>query len=39
VRGRRVSYIRCVVGCIPSFCWVIKRKDLEISLVDVDHTG
>jgi hypothetical protein len=39
VRERRGSYNRCVVGCIPSFCWIIKRKDLEISLVDVAHTG
>jgi hypothetical protein len=28
----------CVVGCIPSFCWIIKRKDLAISLVDIAHT-
>jgi hypothetical protein len=39
VRERRGSYNRCVVGCIPSFCWMIKRKDLEISLVDIAHTG
>jgi hypothetical protein len=39
VRERRGSYNGCVVGCIPSFCWIIKRKDLEISLVDVAHTG
>jgi hypothetical protein len=38
VRERRGSYNGCVVGCIPSFCWIIKRKDLEISLVDVAHT-
>jgi hypothetical protein len=38
VRESRGSYIKCVVGCIPSFCWIIKMKDLEISLVDVDHT-
>jgi hypothetical protein len=29
VRERRGSYNGCVVGCIPSFCWIIKRKDLE----------
>jgi hypothetical protein len=34
VRERRGSYNGCVVGCIPSFCWIIKRKDLEISLVE-----
>jgi hypothetical protein len=28
VRERRGSYNECVVGCIPSFCWIIKRKDL-----------
>jgi hypothetical protein len=39
VRERRGSYIGCVVGCIPSFYWIIKRKDLEISMVDVIHTG
>jgi len=39
VRERRGSYSRHAVGCIPSFCWIIKRKDLEISLVDVAHTG
>jgi hypothetical protein len=39
VRERRGSYSGCVVGCIPSFCWIIKRKDLAISLVDVAHTG
>jgi hypothetical protein len=39
MRERRGSYSGCVVGCIPSFCWIIKRKDLEISLVDVAHTG
>jgi hypothetical protein len=39
VRERRGSYNECVVGCIPSFCWIIKRKDLPISLVDVAHTG
>jgi hypothetical protein len=38
MRERRGSYIGCVVGCIPSFCGIIKRKDLEISLVDVAHT-
>jgi hypothetical protein len=31
VRERRGSYNGCVVGCIPSFCWIIKMKDLEIS--------
>jgi hypothetical protein len=39
MRERRVSYSGCVVGCIPSFCWIIKRNDLEISLVDIAHTG
>jgi hypothetical protein len=39
VRERRGSYNGCVVGCIPSFCWIIKRKDLTISLVEVAHTG
>jgi hypothetical protein len=29
VRERRGSYNGCVVGCIPSFCWIIKRKDLK----------
>jgi hypothetical protein len=38
VRERRGSYNGCVVDCIPSFCWIIKRKDLKISLVDVAHT-
>jgi hypothetical protein len=39
VREIRGSYNGCVVGCIHSFCWIIKRKELEISLVDVAHTG
>jgi hypothetical protein len=39
VRERRGSYSRCVVGCIPSFFSIIIRKGLEISLVDVAHTG
>jgi hypothetical protein len=39
MRERRGSYNGCVVGCIPSFCWIIKRKDLAISLVDIAHTG
>jgi hypothetical protein len=39
VRERRGSYSGCVVGCIPSFYWIIKRKDLTIYLVDVAHTG
>jgi hypothetical protein len=39
VRERRGSYNIHVVGCIPSFCLIIKRKDLKISLVDVAHTG
>jgi hypothetical protein len=39
VRERRGSYSGHVVGCIPSFCWIIERKDLEIYLVDVAHTG
>jgi hypothetical protein len=39
VRERRGSYIGCLVGCIPPFCWIIKRKDLKISLVDVSHIG
>jgi hypothetical protein len=39
VRGRKGSYNRCVVGCIPSFCWIIIRKDLTIYLVDVAHIG
>jgi hypothetical protein len=39
MRERRGSYSGCDVGCIPSFCWIIKRKDLAISLVDVSHTG
>jgi hypothetical protein len=39
VRGRRGSYNgMCVVGCIPSFFWIIIRKDLAISLVDIAHT-
>jgi hypothetical protein len=38
VRERRGSYNGHVVGCIPSFGWIIKRKDMEISLVDVAHT-
>jgi hypothetical protein len=38
-RERIQSYSGCVIGCIPSFCWIIKRKDLAISLVDVVHTG
>jgi hypothetical protein len=38
VREIRGSYNGCVVGCISSFCWIIKRKDLAISLVDVAHT-
>jgi hypothetical protein len=35
-----VNKIMCnnFVGCIPSFCWIIKRKDLLISLVDIAHT-
>jgi hypothetical protein len=39
VTETRGSYSGCVVGCIPSFCWIIKRKDLEIYFVDVAHTG
>jgi hypothetical protein len=39
MRERRGSYNGCVVGCIPSFCWIIKMKELEIYLVDVAHTG
>jgi hypothetical protein len=39
VRERRGSYNECVVGCITSFCYIIIRKDLEIYLVDVSHTG
>jgi hypothetical protein len=39
VREIRGSYYGCVVGFIPSFCWIKKRKDLEISLVDISHTG
>jgi hypothetical protein len=39
VRERRGSYSGCVLGCIASFFWTIKRKDLEISIVDVAHTG
>jgi hypothetical protein len=38
VREIRGSYNECVIGCIPSFCWITKMKDLEISLVDVAHT-
>jgi hypothetical protein len=39
VRQRRGSYIGCGIGCIPSSCWIIKKKDLEISRVDIAHTG
>ena len=39
VRERRESYNGCVVGCIPSFCWIIIRKELTIYLVDVTYTG
>jgi hypothetical protein len=39
VRERRGSYSGRVVGCIPSFCWIIKRKDLAIYMVGVAHTG
>jgi hypothetical protein len=39
VREKRGSYNEHVVGCIPSFCWIIKRKDLKISLVDIAYTG
>ena len=35
----RGSYKEHIVGCIPSFFYIIKRKDLAISLVDVAHTG
>jgi hypothetical protein len=38
MREIRGSYNGCVLGFIPSFCWIIKRKDLEIYLVDVSHT-
>jgi hypothetical protein len=38
MRERRGSYNWRVVGFIPSFRWIIKRKDLVISLVDVAHT-
>ena len=38
VRERRGSYTVRAIGCIPSFYWIIKRKDLAISLVDVAHT-
>jgi hypothetical protein len=39
VRERRRSYNGHAAGCIPSFCWIIKMKELTISLVDVAHTG
>jgi hypothetical protein len=39
VRDRRGSYNWCVVGCIPSFCWIIKRKELKIYLGDIAHNG
>jgi hypothetical protein len=26
VRERRGSYNGCVVGCIPSFCWIIIKE-------------
>jgi hypothetical protein len=39
MRERRGSCSGCVVGFITSFCWIIKRKDLAISMVDVAHTG
>jgi hypothetical protein len=39
VTETRGSYSGCVVVCIPSFFWIIKRKDLEIYFVDIDHTG
>jgi len=39
VRERRGSYIGCVVGCIHSFCWIIKRKDMEIYFLDISQTG
>jgi hypothetical protein len=39
MRERRGSYSGCVVGCIHSFCWIIKMKDLASFLVDVAHTG
>jgi hypothetical protein len=29
VRERRGSYSGSVVGCIPSFGWIIKSKDLD----------
>jgi hypothetical protein len=38
MRERRGSYNECVVGCIPSFFWIIINKDLEISLVDIANT-
>jgi hypothetical protein len=39
MRERRRSYNKHCCSCIPSFWWIIKRKDLEIYLVDVAHTG
>jgi hypothetical protein len=39
VRERRGSYNKCVVGCIPSFCWIIIKEGPEISLVDIAHIG
>jgi hypothetical protein len=39
IREIRGSYNECVVGCIPSFCWITKRNDLKISMVDVAQTG
>jgi hypothetical protein len=39
VKEIRGSYNGCIVGCIPSFFWIMKIKDLEISLVDIAHTG
>jgi hypothetical protein len=39
MRERIRSYSGCVLGCIPSFCWIIKRKDPKISIMDVAHTG
>jgi hypothetical protein len=29
MRERRGSYNRCVVGFIPSFCWIIIKKGLD----------
>jgi hypothetical protein len=39
VRERRECYSGTAIGYIPSFCWIIIKEQLEISLVDIAYIG